>query len=165
MFYLAVHSCHVMQGFQSESTLYSCLSAKDLLLGGRCEICSLSYYNCTRTQNHMVPNWPNDWAEFWELACTLHLAVSSCHVAYPFQSESKVYSCQYVKELLVRSRREIWNLSRFNWTRTESHLLRKRTLNHLAKLTKWPGCVLSTYLYAVFYCILLSCHIRVSEWV
>ena len=27
------------------------------------------------------------------------------------------------------------NLSKCNWTRTQNHLLRKRTLNHLAKLT------------------------------
>ena len=52
-----------------------------------------------------------------------------------------------------------------NWTRTQNHLVHKRTLNHLAKLTKWLSCVLSTYLYGVFDCIFLSCHVRVLEWI
>ena len=33
-----------------------------------------------------------------------------------------------VKELLARSRREIWYLSDCNWTRTLNHLVHKRTL-------------------------------------
>ena len=39
-----------------------------------------------------------------------------------------------VKELLARSGREIWSLSDWNWFRTKNHLVRKWTLNHLAKL-------------------------------
>ena len=35
------------------------------------------------------------------------LTVSSCHVTYVFQSEFTLYNCLNVKELLVRSRREI----------------------------------------------------------
>ena len=41
----------------------------------------------------------------------------------------------------------LWNAC--NWTRTQNHLVLKRTFNHLAKLTKWFSCVLSTYLYGV----------------
>ena len=59
--------------------------------------------------------------------------VCSCHVTYAFQSESTLYSCLNVKELLARSRREIWRWSDCNWTRTQNHLVLKRTLNHLAK--------------------------------
>ena len=33
-----------------------------------------------------------------------------------------------------------------NSIRTHNHLVRKRTLNHLATLAKWLSCVLSTYL-------------------
>ena len=33
-----------------------------------------------------------------------------------------LYSCLNIKELLVRSRREIWSLSDCNWTRTHNHL-------------------------------------------
>ena len=50
------------------------------------------------------------------------------------ESESTLYSCLNVKELLARSMREIWNLSDCNWTRTQNHLVRKRTLNYLAKV-------------------------------
>ena len=36
-----------------------------------------------------------------------YLTVCSYHVTYAFQSESTLYSCLNVKELLARSRREI----------------------------------------------------------
>ena len=35
-----------------------------------------------------------------------------------FQSESTLYSCMNVKEILAWSRRKIWNLSDCNWNRT-----------------------------------------------
>ena len=35
------------------------------------------------------------------------LTVCSCHVTYAFESESTLYGCLNVKELLARSRREI----------------------------------------------------------
>ena len=50
-----------------------------------------------------------------------------------------------------------------NWTRTQNHLVLKRTLNRLAKLAKLLSCVLSTYLYRAFDCMFLSCQVRVSE--
>ena len=52
-----------------------------------------------------------------------------------------------------------------NGIRTHNHLFRKRTLNHLAKLAKWLSYVVSTYLYGAFDCMLLSCHVRISEWI
>ena len=64
----------------------------------------------------------------------IYATVCSCHVTYMSQSESALYSCLNFKELLARSRREIWSLSDCNWTRTQNHLVRKRTLNHWAKL-------------------------------
>ena len=64
----------------------------------------------------------------------ISMTVYSCHVTYAFQNEATLYSCLNVKELLTRSRRQIWRLSDCNWTRTQNHLVRKRTLNHLAKL-------------------------------
>ena len=159
--------------FQSESTLYSCLNVKELLARSRHEIWRWSECNWTRTQNHLVLkrtptiwlNWPNDWAVFWVLTCTVHLAVSSCHVTYAFQSESTLYSCLNVKEVLARSRCEIWRWSDCNWTRTQNQLVIKQTLKHLAKVVEWLSCVLSTYLYGAFDCIFLSCHVRVSEWI
>ena len=57
---------------------------------------------------------------------------------------------------------------KFKWLQQHSnlqHLVPKRTLNHLAKLAKWLRIVMSTYLYGAFDCMLLSCHICVSEWI
>ena len=42
-----------------------------------------------------------------------------------------------VKELLAGSRCHIWSLSDSNGIRTHNHFVRKRTLNHLARLGKW----------------------------
>ena len=90
------------------------------------------------------------------------LTVCSYHVTYAFQSESILYSCVNVKELLARNRREIWSLSDCNWTRTHNHLVHKRKLNHLAIPAKWLSCVVSSYLYGPFDCMFLSCHVPVS---
>ena len=49
-----------------------------------------------------------------------------------------LYSCLNFKELLARNRCEIWSLNDRNGTRNHNHLVRKRTLNYLAKLTIWP---------------------------
>ena len=43
------------------------------------------------------------------------------------------------------------------------NLVRKRTLNHLAKPAKWFSCVVSTYLYGAFDCMFLPCHLRVQS--
>ena len=111
------------------------------------------------------PNWPNDWAVLWVLFCTVYLTVCFYHVTYDFQSESTLYSCLNVKELLARSRRHIWRLSHCKGTRNYNHLVRKRTLNHLAKPAKWLSYAVSTFLYGAFDCMFLSCHVRVSEWI
>ena len=63
-------------------------------------------------------------------------STASYHVTYVFQSESTLYSCLNVKELLARNTRHIWSLSDSNGIRTRNHLVRKRTLNHLAKLAE-----------------------------
>ena len=38
----------------------------------------------------------------------------------------------------------------------------KRTINHLAKLVKWLSCVVSTYQYGAFSCMLVTCCIGIS---
>ena len=58
-----------------------------------------------------------------------------------FQSESTLYSCLNVKKPLARNRRDIGSLSDYNGTRTHNHLVRERTLNHLAK---WLSVCLQT---------------------
>ena len=45
--------------------------------------------------------------------------------------------CLNVNELLARNRHDIWSLIDSNRIRTHNHLVRKWTLNHLAKLAKW----------------------------
>ena len=78
-----------------------------------------------------------------------------------FQIESILYSCLIVKELLPRSKREIWRWSDCNWTRTQNQLVFERTLNHLVKFNKWLRFVQNTYLYGAFDCMFLSRHVRV----
>ena len=131
--------------FQRESTLYSCLNIKELLVRNRRDVWSLSGCNWTQTHNHSVrkqtlnrlaklAKFINDWAVLWVLICTVHLTVCSYHVTYAFQIESTFYSCLNVKELLAQNRRDIWSLSDCNGTRSHSYSFRKRALNHLAKL-------------------------------
>ena len=62
------------------------------------------------------------------------------HVAYEFQSESTLYSCLNVKELLAWNRPHIWNLSDSKGIQTHKHLVRIQILNNLAKLAKWWSC-------------------------
>ena len=71
-------------------------------------------------------------------------------VTYAFQSESTLYSYLNVKELLAWSKSKMWRLRDWNWTRTNNHLVHKRTLKDLAKLAKWLSCVVSAYLYSVY---------------
>ena len=93
-----------------------------------------------------IPLWVLDTFENRHIETILAMwteTVCSCHVTYAFQSESTLYSYLNVKELLARSRHEIWILSDSNWNQTQNHLVCKRTLNHLAKWlsvrlrTKW----------------------------
>ena len=66
----------------------------------------------------------------------MHLTVCCHHVMYTFQSESTLYRCLNVKELLARNRCEILNLSDCNGTKTHNHLLCKRTIKQFAKVAK-----------------------------
>ena len=101
--------------------------------------------------------------EYLSVRCIwLHVLIMS---KYAFQSEFTLCNCLNVKKLLAPNRCDIWSLSDCNGTRTHNRLVRKRTLNHLAKWAKWLSCVVSTYLYGAFYCILLSCQVQVSEWI
>ena len=64
------------------------------------------------------------------------MTVCSYQVTYAFQSESTLYSCLNVKDLLAWNRHKIRSLSDCTWTQTHNHLVHKRTLNHFAKLAK-----------------------------
>ena len=57
---------------------------------------------------------------------------------------------------------------KFKWLQldsTQNYLVCKQTLKHFATLIKWLSWVVSTYLYGAFDCMLLSCHVRVLEWI
>ena len=113
----------------------------------------------------IYPNLPNDWAVLWVLICTVHFAVSYYLVTYEFQSESTLYSLREWENILARIRNHFGSLSDNNKIQTQSHLVRKRTLNHLSKIGKWLSSVVSIYLYCAFECVLLPCHVRVWEWI
>ena len=69
--------------------------------------------------------------------------------SYEFQSESTLYSCLNVKELLAQNKCDIWSLSDSNGIRTHNYLVCKTALNHLAKLAslaKWLSFHLQTKL-------------------
>ena len=89
--------------------------------------------------------------------------VCYCHVTYEFQSESILYSLPERKGTPCSKQVPYLSLIDSNGIRTHNHLVRKRILNHLAKLAKCLRCVVSTYLYGAFDCMSLSCHVRVSE--
>ena len=65
-----------------------------------------------------------------------------CHVR--FSEWIYALCCLNVKELFAQSRRDIWRLSDCNRSWTGDHLVRKRKLNHLAKLAKWLSVRLRT---------------------
>ena len=74
------------------------------------------------------------------------------HVTYAF------HSCLNIKELLAQNRRNIWSLSDCNGTWADNHLVRTRTLNHLAKLAKRLSCVVRTNLYLIWlHFLIISC--------
>ena len=77
-----------------------------------------------------------------------NMTVCSYHVTYEFQSGSTLCARNSSK-LLAQNRRKIFRLSDCNGTRTHNHLIRKRTLNHLAKLAKGLSSVLYIWLYVL----------------
>ena len=149
MVHLTVCYSHVACAFQSEFSLYSYLNVKEHLAQYSCDIWSLT----------------NDWAVLWVLICTIHLTVCYCYFRYTFQGESILYSYLNATKLPARNKFDIWNWSDSTRIWTHNLLVRKQTLNHLAKRAKWLSCVVRTYLYGAFDCMLFSCHALVSEWI
>ena len=70
-----------------------------------------------------------------------------------------------VKKLLARVRGDIWRLTDNNGIQTQNYSVRKRKLNRLGKLAKVLSCAVSTSLYSAFESMLLSCHVRLLEWI
>ena len=115
-------------------TLY-CLTVRELLARNRLEIWSVSECNWARTHNHLVhkqtPNHLAKLAKWLSRAVSTYLygtlTVCSYHVTYAFQSESILYCCLNVRELINQNRLEVWSVSHCKWARAHNHLVRKRT--------------------------------------
>ena len=104
-----------------------------------------------------------------------HIYLNTCqyferHIIFSKKGICEKLSISFVKysptlanlnQIFVKS----FEFSDCNGTRTRNHKFRKRTLNPLAKLVKWLSSVMSTYLYGAFGCMLLSCHVRLSDWI
>ena len=75
--YLTIRSYHIMYGFKSECTLYSCLNVKESLAWYRLDIWSLNDCSGTGTLNRLVCKRTLkhlsklDWALLWVLICAI----------------------------------------------------------------------------------------------
>ena len=86
----------------------------------------------------------------------------SCHV-HVFRVNPHPIVASMSRNTLLETDAKSEVLNDSNGTRTHNHLVGKWTVNHLAKQTKWLIFVVSTYLYGVFDCVFLSCHVRVCR--
>ena len=87
----------------------------------------------------------------------LYVVVTCC--CYMFLLTLNRFHTLLFSLLLIFIMRTKWSLGLRDWngTRTHNDLVRKRTLNHLAKLAKWLSCVVSTYLYGAFLIMSRTC--------
>ena len=70
----------------------------------------------------------------------VHLTVCYYHVTYEFQSESTLYNLPECQGTPWSKQPWYWSLSDNNVIRTHNHLVRKGTLNHLAKGIQAEAC-------------------------
>ena len=99
---------------------------------------------------------------FWNsLLYVVNCMLLSCHICV----SQWIHILQLPECQGTQNRHNIWSLSDCNGTRTHNHLVHKWTFNHLAKQAKWLSCVVGTYLYCTFDCMLLSCQICGLEWI
>ena len=141
----------------------------------RRHIWSLSHSNNIRTHNHLVRKQTIN-----HLA---HLAkgLSCCECEYLYVRCIWLYviimsrtSLRVNPDSIARlnfkkhfawSRGHIWTSTDSNEIQTHNHLVRKRTGNNLAKVTKWLSWVARTYMYGALDCMLFWYHVRVSGWI
>ena len=101
--------------------------------------------------------------EYISVACIwLYAIIMSCtHVRLNLHSLVALK----LREFFLWKRGNIWNLIDNNGNRARKYLNCKSTLQHLAKLDEWLSCVVSTYPISCIHYIILSCHVRVLEWI
>ena len=142
------------------------LNVKELLARCRRHIWSLNNSDEIRTDNHLVRNRTlNHLAKLpkWYLPvrCIWQYVIIISRITFRVNPHPVV--CVNFKELLVRSRQHSWSLSDSKEVRTHNHIVGKRTRKHIARLAKWVSCVVSTYIYSAFDCMVLLCRVRVPE--
>ena len=142
------------------------LNVKELLARCRRHIWSLNNSDEIRTDNHLVRNRTlNHLAKLakWYLPvwCIWQYVIIISRITFRVNPHPVV--CVNFKELLVRSRQHSWSLSDSKEVRTHNHIVGKRTRKHIARLAKWVSCVVSTYIYGAFDCMVLLCRVRVPE--
>ena len=142
------------------------LNVKELLARCRRHIWSLNNSDEIRTDNHLVRNRTlNHLANLakWYLPvrCIWQYVIIISRITCRVNPHPVV--CVNFKELLVRSRQHSWSLSDSKEVRTHNHIVGKRTRKHIARLAKWVSCVVSTYIYGAFDCMVLLCRVRVPE--
>ena len=157
------------------------LNVKELLARCRRHIWSLNNSDEIRTDNHLVRNrtlnhlaklakWYLPVRCIWQyviiisrITCRVNPHPVVCVNFKELLVRSRQHVCVNFKELLVRSRQHSWSLSDSKEVRTHNHIVGKRTRKHIARLAKWVSCVVSTYIYGAFDCMVLLCRVRVPE--
>ena len=96
-----------------------------------CRYCYWYYYhNCIITAISLfTSDFIENTLKLQHLKIQIYLTVSNYHVTYGFKSETALYSCLNVKQLLSRNRCNIGSLSKSNGIRTHNHLVYKQRLN------------------------------------
>ena len=82
----------------------------------------------------VVTFWPT-----FDIQIDMTLTVCFYHVMYIVWSQSTLYSCVNVKEVLAQNRRNIWCLSDCNGTQTQNYVLCKQTLKVFVHKLSWCG--------------------------
>ena len=83
----------------------------------------------------------------------------SCHVrVFRVNPHSRI--AWMLRKSLLGTGPDMLSLSYCSGIRTHNHLVYKGTPKHLTKPVKWLSCVVRTYLYDGFDCMLLLCHVR-----
>ena len=82
-------------------------------------------------------------SEYLSVPCISPYVIIVSHASFRVYPHSIV--CLNIKKLLAQIRHHIWSLNDTNGIQTHNHLVRNWTLEYLAKLDKWLGCLVSIF--------------------
>ena len=134
------------------SILPWCISCGERCNGINCSNTATKYVNCVCT--NLAPSWE------CMLECQKNSIYFSIVVGGSFIPALKITAPApvgpgFIELLQSVKMATVFFLSDCKRIRTRNHLALKRTLNHLAKLAKWLSCVVKSYPYGTFDCMLL----------